>query len=266
MRPRPVVCVVLALAVAVMACSRPQPTPPQVDAEFEVLLEGVDLERPGASASRLTDFLETCRTYEISAEVEDEIDRLRSLADGRYHEARDLARDGEFDRAEAILEDLATHLPETADGESAKEHLEFDFYLGKAQWLLVRQRWEDSAGVARRLSDRDLTREQQEQVETILDRAGHVGAARSEAVRFQARAACRHLLILLEMSYAEEGQYPSQLSLSDVDEWDPAGSRSVLGALSSIEDYQPTDRGVSFTAVSAGSGHRIRVVDGAIEE
>ena len=68
------------------------------------------------------------------------------------------------------------------------------------------------------------------------------------------------------MMYAEEGSYPSQLSLSDVEKWDPVGSRSVLRALSAIEGYEQTDRGYSFTAVSAQSGHRIRVVDGDIVE
>jgi hypothetical protein len=257
--------VAFAVMVAASACSKPQPTPPEVAAEYQALLQGVDPGRPGASAARLAAFLETCRPYEIAPEVEAEIDRLRSLVDGRYHAARELARQGDFDRAEAILEDLA-HLPDTPDGASAREHLAFDFHLGKAQWLMVRQRWEESEEVARLLVDRDLAREQQEQVEMILDRAGHVGAARFEAVRFQARAACRHLLILLEMKYAEEGQFPARFSLSDVEDWDPAGSGSIVRALSSIEGYRPSDRGVSFTAVSSEGGHRIRIVDGAIEE
>ncbi|NNG16352.1 MAG: hypothetical protein HKM89_07720 [Gemmatimonadales bacterium] len=257
---------ILVVSVAMVGCSKSQPTPPEVDAEFRALLETMDEELPGASAARLSEFMKANSAYEIVTEVEGEIERLRSLADGRYHAARELAREGDFDRAEAMLEDLATHLPETSGGESAKEHLAFDFYLGKAQWLMVRQRWEESGAVARLLLERDLTRVQREQVETILDGAGHVGAAYSQAERAQARAACRHLVIYLQMMYADEGQYPSRLSLSDVEEWDPVGSRSILRALSSIENYQQTDRGFSFTAVSARGDHRIRVVDGTIEE
>ncbi len=131
---------------------------------------------------------------------------------------------------------------------------------------MVRQRWEEGAEVARPLLDRDLSLAQREQVETILDNAGHVSAVRSQAMRAQAQAACRHILILLETMYAEEGQYPSQLSLAELEEWDPAGSRSIRRALSSIADYHPTDHGVSFTAVSAGQQHRIRIIDGTIEE
>jgi hypothetical protein len=257
---------ILIMSAVIIGCSKPQPTPPNVDAEFRALLETMDEEFPGASAARLTEFMKANSNYEIVTEVEREIERFRSFADGRYHAARQLARDGDFDRAEAMLVDLATHVPETADGESAKEHLAFDFYIGKAQWLMVRQRWEESGAVARLLLERDLTRAQQEQVEAILDGAGHVGAAYSQAERAQTRAATRHLVIYLETMNAEEGQYPSRLTLSDVEQWDPVGSRSILRALSAIENYQRTDRGFSFTAVSTEGRHRIRVVDGAIEE
>ena len=266
MRLRSFALVALVLSAAALGCSKSQPTPAEVDAEFRTLLAAVDEQLPGASVARLTTFMNANKQYEIVAEVEREIDRLRSLADGRYHEARELAREGEFDRAEGMLQDLATHLPDTPGGESAKEHLAFDFYLGKAQWLMVRQRWEEGADVVRPLLERDLTRVQREQVETILDGAGVVGAAYSQAERAQTRAATRHLVIYLETMNAEEGAYPSRLSLSDVENWDPVGSRSILRALSAIEGYQRTDRGYSFVAVSAGKQHRVRVVDGTIEE
>jgi hypothetical protein len=75
-----------------------------------------------------------------------------------------------------------------------------------------------------------------------------------------------HPFELLQMMLAEEGRLPAQLSLSDVKEWDPAGSRSILRALSAIESYEQKDGRYSFTAVSASKEHRIRVVDGVIEK
>ncbi len=266
MLPRRFALIAIVLSAAVIGCSKPQPTPAEVAAEYRTLLETLDSDQPGASVARLGNFMTENRGYDIVAEVESEIKRLRSAADGRYHAAREFARDGDFERAESMLEDLATHLPDTPDGESAKQHLAFDFFMGKAQWLMVRQQWEESAEVARLLLDRDLTRAQKEQVETILDGAGHVGAAYSQATRAQARAACRHLIIYLETKNADEGEYPSRLSLSDAKEWDPVGSRSILRTLSAIEDYRRSDRGFSFTAVSAENEHRIRVVDGVIED
>lgn len=272
MSPRSFLPVAILISAALASCSRPEPppqplpTPAAIDAEFRALLETLDDDRPGAAVASLTEFLNGHRDYDIVPEVERQIRRLTSLASGRYHLAREFAREGEFVRAESILEDLATHLPETPDGKSAKQHLAFDFHIGKAQWLMVRQRWEEGEAVARLLLDRDLTRLQGEQVETILDSASQVGAALSQAAQTQVRAACRQLMILLETRYVEEGAYPSNLSLSDVESWDPIGSRSILRALSAIEDYHPTDRSYSFVAVGAGGQDRIRVVDGALED
>jgi hypothetical protein len=266
MRLRSVTLVALVLSPAALGCSKHEPAPPDLRVEYQALLGTLDDDLPGASASRLAEFMNANRKYDIVTEVETEIARLRSLADGRYHEARELAREGDFDRAEGMLQDLATYLSDTPDGESAKEHLAFNFYLGKAQWLMVRQRWEEGADVVRPLLERDLTRVQREQVETILDGAGVVGAAYSQAERDQTRAATRHLVIYLETRNADEGAYPSRLSLSDVEDWDPVGSRSILRALSAIEGYQRTDRGYSFVAVSASKQHRVRVVDGTIED
>ncbi|MCP5055501.1 MAG: hypothetical protein GY937_02120 [bacterium] len=263
---RNLILVAIVFLVAALGCSAPQPTPPEVEAEFRELLETTDQDRPGASIARLTEFMAKNEKFDVVSEVKNEIEELRSLTDGRYHTARELARKGDFDRAEGMLKDLATHFPEQPDGESAKQHLEFDFYHGKAQWLMVRQRWEESGEVARPLLGRDLTRAQREEVEAILDGASHVGAAYSQATRAQARAACHHLTMLLEMMLAEEGRLPARLSLSDVQEWDPVGSRSILRALSAIEGYEQKDGRYSFTALSAAKEHRIRVVDGVIEE
>jgi len=254
------------LPAVVIGCSSSQSTPPEVDAEFRALLETAEQEPPGASIARLTEFRKKQSRYDIVTEVDGEIERLGSIADGRYHEARELAREGDFERAEGMLQDLAACSPETSGAESAKQHLAFDFYLGKAKWLLVHQRWEEGGEVARSLLDRDLTREQREQVEAILDHTAHVTAAYAQATRAQARVACRELAIHLQMMQAEDGRYPSRLSLSDVEAWDPMGTRSILRALSAIERYEQTDRGSSFTAVSAGGEHRIRVVDGVVEE
>ena len=266
MRSRNLILVAIVFLAAALGCSKPQPTPPEVEAEFRTLLEAVDNDRPGASVALLNEFMARNKKFDVVSKVEREIEDLRSLADGRYNEAREVAREGDFDRAEGMLKDLATHFSDKSDGESAKQHLEFDFYHGKAEWLMVRQRWEESGEVARPLLERDLTRAQQEKVGTILDGASQAGAAHSQATRAQAQVACRHLMVYLEMMLAEEGRLPAQLSLSDVEEWDPVGSRSILRALSAIESYEQKDGRYSFTAVGAAQEHRIRVVDGVIEQ
>ncbi len=272
-------CVLIALAVAglLVGCSQPepepeaapdpgpQPTPAEVRAEFRALRAAVDQQRPGAAVASLTAFMHEQSRYDIVPEVESEIERLLSVAEGRYQEAREIARQGDFERAEGVLEDLSTHLPGIADGASAKAHLAFDFHLHRAQWLMVRQRWEETEAVARPLLDRDLTRTQAEQVQTLLDGVSQVGAALNQAAATQTRAACRQLIILLEMIYMEEGAYPATLTLSEVESLDALGSRAILRSLSAIERYQSSGGSYSFVAVGAGGADRVRVVDGNFE-
>lgn len=252
------------LCAALMGCSK-EPTPPEVTAELEDLLEKADTERPGATVERLKDFRLIYQQYDVVDRVDDEIDRLRDLVKGRYHEAREIAREGDFDRAEAILLDLSAHFPETQDGRSAEDHLAYDFYRGKAQWLMAHQRWEDAGKAVEPLVDRDLTPSQRKEVESILDSAQFAGTTRRQATLTQLRVASMHIVRYLSQTYAELGRYPSQLTRSDVEEWDPMGSRSELRELSSIESYLATEQGYEFTAVGA-QGQSIHVVDGVIEE
>jgi hypothetical protein len=242
-----------------------QPTPPEVAQQFSALLETLDENRPGASAASLGSFLQQNIGYEIADTVEVEMTYYRSLTEGRYHEARELARQGRFDHAERMLMDLALD-PESPDGESAQKHLEFDFYFGQAQWLWLRQRFSESAAVANSLLERDLSSHQMDQVETMLDNVGHVDAALAHAGRANAEAACRHLIVLLAQEYIEQNQYPARLSLAEVDKWDKYMARSIRRGLDSIQDYRVVNDNYSFIAVSSGGHHRIRVVDGEIQD
>ncbi len=266
-----IIIVITALSSTLIGCSAEkdapetaQPTPPEVQAQFFELLDTLDDDRPGAAVEGLQAFLSENKAYEIADTLRLEIERCRAFADGRYHEARELARQGRFERAEEILEDLAL-LPDTPDGENAGKHLEFDFYLGKAQWLLLRQRYREAATVARSLREQDLTPTQTDLVETILDNVGHVDAVLAQAERTNAQNACRHLTVMLAQRFIEEGRYPPDLSLEVLESWDPHGSRSILRGLSSVEDYRTSRNTYSFVAVSAKGQHRIRVVDGEIQ-
>jgi len=245
---------------AVLGCAKEKaPTPPAVVAEFHALLDSLADTAPEASAGRLEAFLDEYGNYSIADTVRTERDRVRAAAAGRYHVARELARQGEFQHAEHILNDLANHLADTPDGENAKQHLEFDFYFGKAKWLMVRQRFEESEVVARALLERDLTAFQTSQVEMILDNTDNVNAALSQSERAHAESACHQVSIALQTLYVEEGAYPSRFSLADAERWG-----SVRG-LSAIEDYRASEQNFSFVGVSAEGRHRIRVVDGEIK-
>lgn len=254
--------VVLVLSVLTGCAADKAPTPPMVSARFHALLDSLDAAPPGAAAARLESFSREHPDYDIADTVQAEIVRFRMSAKGRHHDARELARQGEFDQAEFILVDLAEYLSDTPDGELAKRDLKFDFYFAKAQWYLVRQQHEECKAVATKLLDFDLNAYQASQVEMLLDNAGTIDAAFSQVEHANAKTSCRHLSVMLMQQYAEEGTYPSSLSVQDIKNWSPHDSEYILRGLSSIEDYEVSEHSYSFTGVSAKGHHRIRVVDG----
>ena len=239
--------------------------PPDIEERFVALVDSLSLDTPGASVATLEEFLGRYNGWERADTVRVEIERFRSEADGRYHEARELARQGRFDESERILVDLADHLEDTPDGENAGRFLEFEFYFGKAKWLMVHQKFDECGAVARDLLEHDLTPYQADQVEMILDNVGYADTAVSMSERANAQNACRQLSVMLTQSFLEEGRYPERLSLSDIETWEPYSSDSILRGLSAIEDYETSGHAFSFVGVSSNGRHRVKVVDGRIE-
>ena len=84
-----------------------RPAPLEIVVACHELLDDLDAERPGWSAHRLEEFLAENGFYDVTDTIASEIDYYRSLTMGRYHEARELAREGRFDDAQPMLEDLA---------------------------------------------------------------------------------------------------------------------------------------------------------------
>jgi hypothetical protein len=253
------------VALSIFGCDREtQPTPPELQARFEALRDSLGTDTPGASTARLTGFLNEAQRYQIADSVRAEIKAHLAAVDGRYHTARELARDGKFDEAEVILADLAL-LPDTDGGKSARQHLEVDFYMEKARWLLVRQRFDEVKVVASDLLKRDLNRFQRDEVERLLDYTGHGNAAMDMVSRQKARDACKQLIIFVANIYINDGYYPSSLSIADLKERDPYSSQFIVSAISSIENYSATQDHYTLTAVGK-SGERFLVIDGNIQD
>lgn len=258
--------IVCYLAASLFGCTGERAsTPREVEVQFHSLLDSLDQDSPGASVAALEAFVHQYGDYDIADTAQVEIDRFRAETEDRYHEARELARDGDFDRAEHILVDLADHLADTPDGENAQRFLEFEFYFSKAKWMMVHQRFEECGAVARELLEGDLTAYQSEQVEMILDNVGYANTAVSMSERANAQNACRQLSMMLTQRFVEEGLYPQSLSLSDVEDWESYSSESIIRGLSAIEDFKTSTHTFSFVGVSSSGRHRIRVEDGRIE-
>jgi len=250
-------------ACLVCACeSELRPTPGPVADRYHALVDSLDDDQPGASAATLTEFLGEAGPYQIADSVRIQIRHFELLSYGLYHEARALARDGDFDRAEEMLQDLARL--DTEDGKSAREHLDFEFYMEKARWLLVRQRVDEAAAVARDLLERDINRFQRDQAEKILDYTGNVGTAMAMAKDTEERSACKQLVVFMATIYVNDGVYPGTFSLEDLQKMDPYNAQAMTRMFSSFEQYRASQDHYSLVAVTK-TGHRYKIVDGNIQ-
>lgn len=260
MNARPVV---LAAVVTVLACEPGKsPTPPAVLARYHALVDTLSFDRPGESVAQLDAFLSDTKQYQIADSVEAKITLYRGATYGLYHRARELARDGEFDRAEQMLRDLAQ--VDTEDGKSARTHLEFDFHIEKAKWLLVRQRFEEARAVGEYLLTQDLNRFQRDEAEKILDYTGHIDAAMSMVESQNVVNACKQLIVLFASRYADNGYYPPTFSLADLEKFDAYTARSIGRNINTIERYSATQD--HYTLVALGrDGKRYTIEDGDLK-
>jgi hypothetical protein len=265
MTPRPAILAFLAAATfALCSCKRElRPTPAAVADHYHALVDTLDDARPGACAAALTKFLEEAGRYQIADSARAQIRHFELMAHGGYHEARELAREGEFDRAEEMLQDLSWL--DTEDGRSAHEHLRFEFYMEKARWLLVRQRFDEADAVARELLGHDLNRFQRNEAEKVLDYTGNVGAAMQMAKGTEERSACKQLTVFLATMYVDNGTYPETFSLEDLQQMDPYNAQAMGRMFSSFDEYQASRDHYSLVAV-AKSGHRYHIVDGEVKD
>ena len=164
------VVVVLASLAAVFlwGCLPTKSAPPELRASYQELKARLDDDTPGDSIRKLEAFKKTCAGYDLSKTVAEEIARLRAEIPGRYHMGRELAREGDFSRAESVLADLADNVPETEDGRRAKEFLAFDFYLFKAQRLMMERSLDEAEKTLQELLARNPGGARVEEAERLL--------------------------------------------------------------------------------------------------
>jgi hypothetical protein len=260
----PSTAVLLAAIAFVCACEgKKQTTPAEVMARYHATADTLDLNRPGAATETLHAFLEEYARYTIADSAEILLKQLSATGEDRYRVARALARDGEFDLAQEILEDLSRL--DTEDGKSARRHLEFEFYMEKARWLLVHQRFEEASAVARELQTHKLSGFQRDEAEKILDYTGLADDAMQMTAQMNTRNACKQLMVFLASLYADNGQYPGSFTIADLEQLDPYNAKSLARSLAAIENYSATQDHYSLVAVGK-DGSRCRIEDGELKD
>jgi len=268
MRPHPLS--VMALACLLFGCATKPPAlpapPTDVLSAYQQLKSSLDPDCPGASIQKLEDFQKQNAKYDLAATVSADVAQLKAAVKDRFSTARDAVRQGQAERAEKIMKDLAQHFPDTDEGRMAQRFLRFDFHLVKANRLMMDRRVDEAEQAVRQVLKADLTAEEREQAERMLDGISHtqLALAMSNAARVQ--NVCRMLQVLLKVHHAEQGKYPPTLSLADLKLGDSSSQAQVREALSAIEDYKAAGAQFSFVAVGKDGKTRFRVTDAEVKK
>ena len=247
-------------------CSRKEPTPVEVLTSYQELRSQLDEDALGESIQKLTAFRDAYAKYQISTTVTGDISRLREQVKGRLHTARELAREGKLERAEKIIKDLANHFADMDEGQMARQFMQFDFFMLKANRLMQERRLDEAEQTIKGLLKKELTTEQVFLAERVLDGISQAKLSQAMSTVAQLQNAARNLQVVLHMHFAEQGKYPPTLSMENLGSIEPSVQNRIRESLAAIEDYRVSDTGFSLLAVGKDGKSRFRVTQDAIRK
>lgn len=251
---------------ALPSCGKRAETPPDVTLAYSKLLSSLDPSAPGASFARLQGFARQNSRYAISSTVEVELKAWRNRLEEAYLKGRDLAREEQFDKAEAVLTDLAANLQDERAGKLAREFLDFDFPFMQASRLVLKGDVAAAETIVRGLTKKKLTDEQMVAAQRLLDSVSTAGVGVRMMRTTSLGSAARTLQVFLHGYYAEQGEYPKALTLQSPEIASLRDGGAFGGIVSAIEDYTATPDAFSLVITGKGSRERIRITQTGIEE
>ena len=244
------------------SCGLFSQTPPEVARAYAELLGSLDPARPGASVARLQDFARRNRAYSIAATVDKDLGPWKGQLEPAYRRARDLARDGRFDEAQAILVDLA-QLPDEPAGRMAQAFLSFEFHQLKASQLLLKGDTTGARAAAAELRNLPLDETKRSEAERLLDSVGMVDSAIRMTRTTALQSAARAIHVALISSFMEEGRYPDAFNL-DSPVLANLRNTGLLRTVSGISDY--VAKGDEFSLIVTGqNGERMRITNAGLD-
>ncbi len=252
----------IAGCLLLVACGSQQDTAAEVATQYAQLKATLDPDTVGHSIQTLEAFKRGHAHDRIVAQIDQDIGRLREQARNRFDLARELIRGNDTARAEKILHDLSTRLPDTEAGRMATQFMAFDVHMIKAKQLMNDRRFAEAEKTLRDLSTAQLSPAQAGQVERVLDT---IRDTTHDASIASLENACRQLLVALQAFRAQDGQYPAALSLNNLPNLDPTFESQIKESISAIEGYRATRDTFSFVAVGKDGTSRQRVTERGLE-
>ena len=163
-----------------------------------------------------------------------------------------------------MLKDVAL-VTDAAAGTQSREFLAFDFHKLKVSRLLLTGDTEGAAAAARQLVGGDAGEDQTAAAQQLLDATAmaELGARMTRTTALQ--SAARALQVAVVSSYVDNGHYPDRLSL-DGPVLSPLRDTGSLRVIERLDDYRATQDTFSVIVVAKGSGQRLRVTHGGLED
>ena len=248
----------IAGCLLLVACGSQPDTAAEVATQYAQLKATLDPDTVGQSIRTLETFKRGHAHDRIVAQIDQDIGKLQEQARNRFHLARELIRGNDSARAEKILHDLSTGLPDTEAGRMAKEFMAFELPMIKANRLKNDRRFSEAEKTLKDLPTARLNPAQADQLERVRD-------AMHEANIASLENGCRQLVVALQAFHAQDGQYPAVLSLTNLPNLDPTFESQIKESISSIEGYRATRDTFSFVAVGKDGTSRQRVSERGLE-
>jgi hypothetical protein len=234
--------VLLCIVFAVNGCTK-KPTPSHVQEAYDELLANVDNDRPGHTIQEFTAFKKRYKGFDITNLVSMKIDDFNNRIADNYAQACLLARDGEFDRADVILQDLAKYFPSLPTGKKAKQYLRFDFRMKHANHHMERKK----VALAREI----LTVMRVQRLKPYeLQQVNRAFELMVEGYLDHFQTGCKTLYLSLLGYHRKYGTFPKNLDLESLVWVALKDKNRITDAISTIRDYQADKNHFSLVAVS----------------
>jgi hypothetical protein len=235
-------------------------------AAYAGLKASIDADAPGPAWRQLRRFGEQNKAYKVSTLALQDVSRIEAQAKERYLRARELARQGEYERAEKMLLDLVECFRLTPGGGPAAEFLRFEYPVLKANQLILHKQVDAAEQVLKEVQKHELSEEEMAIVERMLDGVSVASGALAQSRMAMLMSECRGIQVFLRSYFAEHDRYPETLTLQFLASDQGAGLRNLPRMVSAIEDYASSGAGFSFVAVGADGRSRVVVNQFEIKE
>ena len=234
-----------------VSCSKRQ-TPDYVLEAYAELKAELDPDTVGDNMAKLEAFKKKYSLYAITVVVDEEILQWNDKAKLQVKRAKNLARKGDLDRAQRILEDLAQTMPSTNTGKEAQQYLAFKIPMFRINQFMSEGQLYDAEATLLELREQVLTPHQTRQVETMLDNV-------SLAKKNQFRVACQSLYAEMRTFQAKNREYPGHISINTF-RYDNATIRDRIEKnILRVEDYRRDGGEFRLVAVAKDGKTRMEI-------